>query len=105
MGSHCATRLTLIPAVTKALHDTISSLTTTDATAYSEHLVRINAVLTGPMEDPDIPAEVRQMMAGRGGAAGRGLGGRLRTVEEVVDSVVWLLGEKSSFLHGQVLGR
>lgn len=92
----------------KALHDTISSLTSTDAAAYSEHLVRINAVLTGPMEDPEIPVEVRQMLASQaptGGGNARGLGARLRTVDEVTDTVVWLLGEKSSFLHGQVLGR
>ena len=92
----------------KALHDTTASLTTTDAKAYSEHLVRINAVLTGPMEDPDIPLEVRQMLAGGKAiveAGPRGLGGRLRTVDEVADTVVWLLGEKTSIVQGPVFGR
>jgi NAD(P)-dependent dehydrogenase (short-subunit alcohol dehydrogenase family) len=63
-------------------------------------MLRINAVLTGPLVDPDMPVDVR----GQTGSTGRGIGGRLGTVDEVVDLVLFLCAEKSSFVHGTVFG-
>lgn len=76
--------------------DTISSLIKQDAKDNAVNLVRANGVITGPMIGPSFPSTPH--------AKGTRLGGRMATVEEVVDLAVFLCNEKSSFINGQVFG-
>lgn len=75
--------------------DTISSLIKQDAKDNVDNLVRVNGIVTGPMIGPGVTSRK---------AKGTRLGGRLTTVDEVVDLAVFLCSEKSSFINGQVFG-
>ena len=84
------------------MEDTIQDFTKQDASQNGSNQIRINAIFTGQLADPDLAPDLRSLM-GNGGK-GKSLGGRLGVLDEIVDLVGFLLSEKGSFVHGSVFG-
>lgn len=91
-----------IPAYDASKHG-IVGLTRTAALEYAQQKIRVNAICPGAIETPML----ERFMGGRADGREEMIRiepiGRIGTPEEIASAVLWLCGDKASFVTGQAL--
>lgn len=99
-----ALSLTVLPGSSpyNASKHAVAGLTKTCAVEYGAHNIRINAICPGVIrtplleKHPDLPALEKSLLPLHPI-------GRLGTVQEVADVILWLASDKASFVHGALV--
>lgn len=99
-----ALSITVLPGSSpyNASKHAVAGLTKTCAVEYGKHNIRINAICPGVIRTPllenhpNLPELEKTLVALHPI-------GRLGTVDEVADCIVWLASDKASFVHGALI--